>query len=218
LFTSLLPNICGVFRNSLLHVQEELSFSYAWGGCAEQAVFAILLERVQEAGGSSQQSTFNSTLAAVQILPAAWQAFGAAPAFDGQQPAGNTTMLSSSDTEHSVHGPSSPEEQQQEAPRKLAVLGLPWDTTEETLRLHFSQYGAVEATDIMKDRLSGKSRGFGFVTFTDAAAAARALQVDHTIDGRRCEAKVALPKVCSSGSSSNSRGLMHAGPAMHSCL
>lgn len=103
-------------------------------------------------------------------------------------------MLSSSDTEHSVHGPCSPDEQQQEAPRKLAVLGLPWDTTEETLRLHFSQYGAVEATDIMKDRLSGKSRGFGFVTFSDAAAAARALQVDHTIDGRRCEAKVALPK------------------------
>lgn len=148
----------------------------------------------KEAGGSSQRVNFNITLAAVQILPAAWQAFGAAPAFDGQQPAGNNTMLSSSDTGHSVHGPCSPDEQQQEAPRKLAVLGLPWDTTEDTLRLHFSQYGAVEATDIMKDRLSGKSRGFGFVTFSDAAAAARALQVDHTIDGRRCEAKVALPK------------------------
>jgi RNA recognition motif-containing protein len=61
--------------------------------------------------------------------------------------------------------------------------------------LHFSQYGAIEATDIMKDRLSGKSRGFGFVTFVDPAAAARALQMEHTIDGRRCEAKVALPKV-----------------------
>lgn len=169
-----------------------------------------ILARVQEAGGSSQRVNFNITLAAVQILPAAWQAFGAAPAFDGQQPAGNNTMLSSSDTEHSVHGPCSPDEQQQEAPRKLAVLGLPWDTTEETLRLHFSQYGAVEATDIMKDRLSGKSRGFGFVTFSDAAAAARALQVDHTIDGRRCEAKVALPKVCSSSSSS---GQVRARPA-----
>jgi RNA recognition motif-containing protein len=152
---------------------------------------------VQEAGRSSQQVDPNSTLAAVQILPAAWQAFGAAPAFDAQQPAAahNSIMLSSSDTEHSVHGASSPDEQHQDAPRKLAVLGLPWDTTEETLMLHFSQYGAVEATDIMKDRLSGKSRGFGFVTFADAAAAARALQVDHTIDGRRCEAKVALPKV-----------------------
>lgn len=69
--------------------------------------------------------------------------------------------------------------------------------SEDTLRLHFSQYGAVEATDIMKDRLSGKSRGFGFVTFVDPACAAAALQVEHTIDGRRCEAKVALPKVSS---------------------
>ncbi|KAF8063059.1 RNP1 [Scenedesmus sp. PABB004] len=83
---------------------------------------------------------------------------------------------------------------QAELPRKLAVLGLPWDTSEDTLRLHFAQFGAVEATEIMKDRLSGKSRGFGFVTFADSASAARALTVDHTIDGRRCEAKVALPK------------------------
>lgn len=67
--------------------------------------------------------------------------------------------------------------------------------SEDTLRLYFSKYGAVEATDIMKDRLSGKSRGFGFVTFVDSAAAAAALSVEHVIDGRRCEAKVALPKV-----------------------
>lgn len=67
--------------------------------------------------------------------------------------------------------------------------------SEDTLRVHFSQYGAVEATEVMKDRLSGKSRGFGFVTFVDPACASAALQMEHTIDGRRCEAKVALPKV-----------------------
>jgi RNA recognition motif-containing protein len=47
----------------------------------------------------------------------------------------------------------------------------------------------------MKDRVSGKSRGFGFVTFVEAGCASAALQMEHTIDGRRCEAKVALPKV-----------------------
>lgn len=104
-------------------------------------------------------------------------------------------MLSSSPDSDGVQLPSTPDEQTQEPPRKLAVLGLPWETTEDTLRLHFSQFGTVEATEIMKDRLSGKSRGFGFVTFGDSAAAASALQVEHTIDGRRCEAKVALPKV-----------------------
>lgn len=105
-------------------------------------------------------------------------------------------MLSSSPDSEGVQAPGTPEEQIVEPPRKLAVLGLPWETTDDTVRLHFSQFGAVEATEIMKDRLGGKSRGFGFVTFVDPAAAARALQVEHTIDGRRCEAKVALPKVC----------------------
>lgn len=81
-----------------------------------------------------------------------------------------------------------------EPPRKLAVLGLPWDTSEDTLRVYFGQFGALEQAEIMKDRYTGKSRGFGFVTFLDTASAQRALAAEHTIDGRRCEAKVALPK------------------------
>ncbi|GFR45925.1 hypothetical protein Agub_g7384 [Astrephomene gubernaculifera] len=81
-----------------------------------------------------------------------------------------------------------------EQPRKLAVLGLPWETTEETLKVYFSQFGALEGAEVMKDRYTGKSRGFGFVTFLDANSATRALTVEHTIDGRRCEAKIALPK------------------------
>ncbi|GIL66853.1 hypothetical protein Vafri_20242 [Volvox africanus] len=81
-----------------------------------------------------------------------------------------------------------------EQPRKLAVLGLPWETTEETLKMYFLQFGNLECAEVMKDRYTGKSRGFGFVTFVDPASATRALGVEHTIDGRRCEAKVALPK------------------------
>ncbi|KAJ9514248.1 hypothetical protein QJQ45_012247 [Haematococcus lacustris] len=81
-----------------------------------------------------------------------------------------------------------------EPPKKLAVLGLPWDTSEETLRAYFAQFGPLEIAEIMKDRYTGKSRGFGFVTFCDSGCAQRALAAEHTIDGRRCEAKVALPK------------------------
>lgn len=52
---------------------------------------------------------------------------------------------------------------------------------------------------MLKDRYTGKSRGFGFVCFMDASAAFLALQAgEHTIDGRRCEAKLALPKVSDS--------------------
>ncbi len=67
--------------------------------------------------------------------------------------------------------------------------------SEETLRAYFSQFGALDHVEVMKDRYTGKSRGFGFISFVDASSALRALNVEHLIDGRRCEAKVALPKV-----------------------
>ena len=80
-------------------------------------------------------------------------------------------------------------------PNRGALPPFHFNCSEDTLRLHFSQYGVVEAAEVMKDRFSGKSRGFGFVTFVDPAAAQRALGMEHTVDGRRCEAKIALPKV-----------------------
>ena len=84
--------------------------------------------------------------------------------------------------------------------RKLVVLGLPWETDEETLQQYFSQYGALEEAVIMKDRLTGKSRGFGFVTYLHQRDAQRVALTDHQVDGRRCEAKFALPR---GGSTSN---------------
>jgi len=53
----------------------------------------------------------------------------------------------------------------------------------------------VELAEVMKDRYTGSSRGFGFVTFVDIASAGLALRTPHMIDGRRCEIKVAVPKV-----------------------
>lgn len=78
--------------------------------------------------------------------------------------------------------------------RKLVVLGLPWETDEETLQQYFSQYGALEEALIMKDRSTGKSRGFGFVTYLHPGDAQRVSLADHQVNGRRCEAKFALPR------------------------
>ncbi len=78
--------------------------------------------------------------------------------------------------------------------RKLVVLGLPWETDEETLQQYFSQYGALEEAVIMKDRSSGKSRGFGFVTYLHQGDAQHVALTEHQVDGRRCEAKFALPR------------------------
>jgi RNA-binding protein Musashi len=43
---------------------------------------------------------------------------------------------------------------------------VPWQTEDATLQQHFSQYGPVEEAQIMREKYTGKSRGFGFVTFT----------------------------------------------------
>lgn len=48
---------------------------------------------------------------------------------------------------------------------KIFVGGLSWQTTEETLRYHFEQYGDVLSVEIMKDRNTGDPRGFAFVVF-----------------------------------------------------
>jgi RNA-binding protein Musashi len=48
---------------------------------------------------------------------------------------------------------------------KIFVGGLSWQTTEETLRYHFEQYGEVSSVEVMRDRNTGDPRGFAFVVF-----------------------------------------------------
>jgi hypothetical protein len=70
---------------------------------------------------------------------------------------------------------------------KVFVGGLPWSTEEDGLAQAFASYGAIETTAVIRDRETGRSRGFGFVTFTDAEAAQRAIQAmdGHSVGGRR---------------------------------
>jgi len=57
--------------------------------------------------------------------------------------------------------------------KKLFVGGLPWKITEDELRNAFAQYGTVESATIIVDRMSGRSKGFGFVEMsTDEEAQA----------------------------------------------
>ncbi|KAL9225659.1 hypothetical protein vseg_001555 [Gypsophila vaccaria] len=78
---------------------------------------------------------------------------------------------------------------------KLFVGGISRDTTDTTLRDHFSQYGVVSYSVIAKDRLTSLPRGFGFVTFSDPASVDKALLVSHhLIDGRTVEVKRAIPR------------------------
>ncbi|KAL8249115.1 hypothetical protein R6Q59_005983 [Mikania micrantha] len=77
---------------------------------------------------------------------------------------------------------------------KLFIGGISWDTNEERLREHFEAFGQVIEAVIMKDRTTGRARGFGFVVFSDPAVAERVVKDKHIIDGRTVEAKKAVPR------------------------
>nr|GMC70624.1 heterogeneous nuclear ribonucleoprotein 1 [Ipomoea batatas] len=67
---------------------------------------------------------------------------------------------------------------------KLFIGGISWDTTEENLKEYFSTYGEVLEAVIMRDRSTGRARGFGFIVFADPAVADRVITEKHNIDGR----------------------------------
>ncbi|KAL1562997.1 heterogeneous nuclear ribonucleoprotein 1-like isoform X1 [Salvia divinorum] len=77
---------------------------------------------------------------------------------------------------------------------KLFIGGISWDTNEDRLKEYFGAYGNVVEAVIMKDRTTGRARGFGFVVFADPAVAERVVAEKHMIDGRTVEAKKAVPR------------------------
>ncbi|MFO8071202.1 MAG: hypothetical protein R6V85_04930 [Polyangia bacterium] len=81
-------------------------------------------------------------------------------------------------------------------PCRLFVGGLSWDTTQEVLVEVFSQFGAIADAVILTDRSTGRSRGFGFVTFKNRKDGARAVeQLDGTeLDGRTIAVNVATER------------------------
>jgi len=59
---------------------------------------------------------------------------------------------------------------------KLYVGNLSFQTTSEDLRDHFAQAGNVESASVVEDRMTGRSRGFGFVEMSTAEEAAAAIE------------------------------------------
>ncbi|CAA7029532.1 unnamed protein product, partial [Microthlaspi erraticum] len=80
------------------------------------------------------------------------------------------------------------------SPGKLFVGGVSWETTEEKFADYFGKFGEVVDSVIMTDRMTGKPRGFGFVTFADSAVAEKVLEEDHVIDDRKVDLKRTVPR------------------------
>jgi cold-inducible RNA-binding protein len=80
--------------------------------------------------------------------------------------------------------------------KKLFVGGLSWDTTDDGLRRAFASYGEIIEAKVIADRDTGRSRGFGFVTFArDEDAHTAISKMDGTsLDGRTIKVNEAQEK------------------------
>ena len=80
--------------------------------------------------------------------------------------------------------------------KKLFVGGIAWKTTEDALRDAFAQAGTVESATIITDRMSGRSKGFGFVEMATEEEAQAAIDMwnGKELDGRTIAVNEARPQ------------------------
>ncbi len=80
---------------------------------------------------------------------------------------------------------------------RLYVGNLARSTTEDELKTLFAGAGQVEAVELIKDRASGESKGFAFVTMPDQGQADKAIQMfnAYSLGERALKVNVAKPKV-----------------------
>lgn len=80
--------------------------------------------------------------------------------------------------------------------KKLYVGNLSYSTTSDGLRAAFAQAGAVVTADVLLDRQTGRSRGFGFVEMATDEDAKKAVDMwnGKDLDGRNIRVNIAQPK------------------------
>jgi RNA recognition motif-containing protein len=91
---------------------------------------------------------------------------------------------------------------------KIYVGGLPFSTTEAQLNELFASHGTVESARVITDRLTGQSRGFGFVEMSTAEEAKKAIGALHEtqLDGRTLTVNEAKAQEARSGAKRGDSG------------
>ena len=79
--------------------------------------------------------------------------------------------------------------------RKLFIRNLKFKTKKYDLEEYFSSFGDIEEVELPVTKVTGRSKGFAFVTFQDESAAKRALNHPHTFQGR----ELSLATACLAG-------------------
>jgi len=78
---------------------------------------------------------------------------------------------------------------------KMFIGGLSWQTTPESIREYFSIFGELAEVMVMKDPATRRSRGFGFITFSESHSVDKVLSFPvHQLDGKIIEPKIAVPR------------------------
>jgi RNA recognition motif-containing protein len=86
--------------------------------------------------------------------------------------------------------------------KNLFIAGLSYDTTNDSLRDYFSEIGVVTSAQVIMDKYTQRSKGFGFVEMATDEEAAQAIEKlnDTTLDGRNIVVKEARPREDNRGS------------------
>ena len=79
--------------------------------------------------------------------------------------------------------------------KKLYVGGIPYSMTDDSLKAAFAQAGAVASATIIMDKMTGRSKGFGFVEFENDMDADKAIEMwnGKELEGRRLTVNEARP-------------------------
>ena len=90
----------------------------------------------------------------------------------------------------------------------IYVANLSYETSDSDLKELFQEYGEVESSKVITDRLSGKSRGFGFVEMPNESEALKAIKELNEVeyDGKVISVNVAKPKTEKRDFNNNRRG------------
>jgi RNA recognition motif-containing protein len=86
--------------------------------------------------------------------------------------------------------------------KRLYVGNLPYSITSDDLQQTFEEYGVVTSAEVLSDRETGRSRGFGFVEMANDAEADAAIGAldGNDLDGRRLTVNEARPRTPGGGS------------------
>lgn len=92
--------------------------------------------------------------------------------------------------------------------KKLFVGGLSWGTDDEGLRSAFAKFGNIDEAKVISDRETGRSRGFGFITFSSDSDAMSAMQEmdGKELDGRAIKVNEAQERPAGGGGGGGGRG------------